>query len=76
METLKFYTRPNCPLCNEARDILEESDMDWEEINILDDPGLRGLYQNEIPVIHGSRGEWRYRDRDTMPLDRWLHNME
>ncbi len=72
MEILKFYTKPDCPLCDEAREMLDESGADWKEINIFESPDLWSRYRAEIPVIESGRGLWFYRNRDAMPLVRWL----
>jgi len=72
METLKFFTKPDCPLCDKTREILDEAGADWEEINILENPELWSRYRNEIPVIQSSHGAWFYRNRNTTPLIQWL----
>ncbi len=72
MEVLKFYTKPDCPLCNEVRDVLDLAGMDWDEINILDHPDLFSRYRHDIPVIESSKGTWFYRERNTVPLAGWL----
>jgi len=52
---IKFYTKPKCSLCDEARDLLNELIKDYplnvEELNILDDPNLYERYKYEIPVL-------------------------
>jgi thiol-disulfide isomerase/thioredoxin len=53
--SIKFYTKPKCPLCDEARILLnkleKEYSLDVEEVNILDDPTLYEGYKYEIPVL-------------------------
>lgn len=75
METLKFYTKPDCPLCDEVREILEQTDVDWQEINILADPMLRQRFQHEIPVLESGQAVWLYRDRERVPLVRWVRGI-
>lgn len=53
--TVTLYTRPGCHLCEEARQqmapILAEFGAELREINVDDDPVLRELYTNDVPVI-------------------------
>ncbi len=72
MEILKFFTKPDCPLCDETREILDEAGADWEETNILENPELWERYRNDIPVIQSMKGSWFYRNRDATPLTKWL----
>ena len=72
MAILKFYTKPDCPLCDEVRDLLNESGVDWEEINILESADLRVRFRNEIPVLQSGEKTWFYRNHDNVPLTRWL----
>ncbi|MGH9900413.1 MAG: glutaredoxin family protein [Pyrinomonadaceae bacterium] len=52
---VKFYTRPGCHLCEEAREQISAAgiaaEYTFEEVNIDTDPALRALYGWEIPVI-------------------------
>lgn len=60
MMKVQFYSRLNCPLCEEARLMLElvkdEIYLDIEEINIEEDDELHEKYLLRIPVIE-SGGE-------------------
>jgi glutaredoxin len=53
--SIKFYTKPKCSLCDEARTLLtrlrKPHPLSVEEINILDDPDLYERYKYEIPVL-------------------------
>lgn len=53
--SIKFYTKPKCSLCDEARILLnkleKEYSLDVEEVNILNDPTLYDRYKYEIPVL-------------------------
>ena len=50
-----LYTRSDCPLCDEARALLEALAEDLgfaiEAVDIDDDPELRGRYNYAVPVI-------------------------
>jgi len=52
---IKFYTKPKCSLCDEARILLNQLRKEYplkiEEINILLDPNLYERYKYEIPVL-------------------------
>ena len=46
--------KPGCHLCDEARTVIarvaEELGVGWQELSILDDPGLAEQYWEQIPV--------------------------
>ena len=48
-------TRPGCHLCDVARDVVEavcaERDLDYDEIDISEDPFLASEYAAAIPVV-------------------------
>ncbi|MGB3261241.1 glutaredoxin family protein [Paenisporosarcina sp.] len=52
---VQFYTRPNCPLCEDARLMLELVKEDVvlhiEEINIEDNDDIHEKFLLRIPVI-------------------------
>lgn len=52
--TLKFYTRPDCPLCNKAEALLAEGGFAraYEKVNIESDLELLERYGDKIPVLH------------------------
>ena len=52
--SLKFYTRPDCHLCELAWDVLEQAGLNSEVsmVNIEDDVELLHRYGLRIPVIH------------------------
>lgn len=60
MMKVQFYSRANCPLCEEARLMLElvkeDISLDIEEINIEKNDELHEKYLLRIPVIE-SGGE-------------------
>ena len=63
---LTLYTRPGCHLCEEAKSeivpLLGEYGARLREVNIDDDPMLRELYANDVPVLFlGSRKVAKHR---------------
>ena len=50
-----LYTRRGCHLCDDAKRTIDDARaraaFDYEEIDIDSDPGLRALYNEEVPVI-------------------------
>ncbi len=52
--SLKFYTRPDCHLCELAWDVLVQAGLNSEVsmVNIEDDLDLLRRYATRIPVIH------------------------
>lgn len=46
-----FYTRPSCPLCDEARERLRKAGVEFEEVNVTGDRGLEGEYGLFVPVV-------------------------
>lgn len=69
MTTLTLIGKPDCHLCDVAREIVEtvvaelpEEAVDIEELSIADDPALYAQWWEKIPVvlIDGSlHGHWR-----------------
>lgn len=59
-----LYTKKNCPLCDEAHEILQEMKheipLDIEEIDIYSDDKLLEAYQLKIPVIVADGRELDY----------------
>ena len=51
---VQLVGKPGCHLCDQARVVIErvcaELGVDWDEVSILDDPGLADLYWEQIPV--------------------------
>ncbi|MFY9528742.1 MAG: glutaredoxin family protein [Candidatus Acidiferrales bacterium] len=61
-----FYSRPGCHLCEEAKaaivPLLKEFGARLREVNIDEDPRLRELYTNDVPVVFlGSRKVAKHR---------------
>ena len=56
MRLITLYGRPECHLCDEAREVLEgvvrdSTDIELVERNIEDDDDLHSRYLERIPVI-------------------------
>lgn len=55
MRTVTLYTRVDCHLCEEAKEVIDEvRKTDPFELVVLDvdqDPALKALYDYEVPVI-------------------------
>ena len=69
MTTLTIISKPDCHLCDVAREIVEsvvadlpEDSVEVEEKSILDDPALYELWWEKIPVVlidDTVHGHWR-----------------
>lgn len=69
MTTLTLIGKPDCHLCDVARDVIEtvvaelpEDSVEVDELSIADDPALYALWWEKIPVvlIDGElHGHWR-----------------
>ncbi|NLP83065.1 glutaredoxin family protein [Microbacterium sp. CFH 90308] len=69
MTTLTLIGKPDCHLCDVAREVVEtvvaelpEDAVDVEELSIADDPALYAMWWEKIPVvlIDGElHGHWR-----------------
>jgi len=50
-----LVSKPGCHLCDVARQVVEvvcaESDVDWQELSLLDDPELAERYWDLVPVV-------------------------
>ena len=61
MIRLTFYSKPNCPLCDEARDMLEDLNQEFAlvvtELNILSNPAIYEKYKYIIPVLELENGQ-------------------
>lgn len=51
MRRYVLYSRPNCQLCDEAREMLESSGVLFDDIDVSQDPGLEGEYGSSVPVV-------------------------
>lgn len=53
---VKLYTKPGCSLCTKAKVLLLEANLEFTEINVLEDAELMERYQYEIPLLVGIDG--------------------
>ncbi|KAB8040630.1 glutaredoxin [Silvanigrella paludirubra] len=57
MNRVKIYTTKVCPYCNAAKNLFKKLNVDFEEINLDDDPDLRAKLSMEnngwrtVPMI-------------------------
>ena len=58
MTTLTIISKPDCHLCDVAREIVDlvvaerpDGDVDVEELSIADDPALYAQWWEKIPVV-------------------------
>ena len=55
MPTIEIYSKPDCSLCDKAKEILlqfqSEFSLEIKEFNIETDAGIFELYKEKIPVI-------------------------
>jgi glutaredoxin len=64
--TVTLYTRSGCHLCEDAKREIGEAGKRvaflYEEVDIDRDPGLRTLYNEEVPVVAiDGRKAFKYR---------------
>lgn len=54
MRRITLIGKPGCHLCDEARAVIARvaaaEGVEWEEVNMLDDPQLVSRYAEQIPV--------------------------
>lgn len=41
MAKIEIYTTPICPYCHAAKDLLQQKGADYDEINVMQQPGAR-----------------------------------
>ena len=53
--TLRYYSKPDCPLCEKSRPVVEKLarafGLTLEEIDILSDAALEARYGERIPAL-------------------------
>lgn len=57
MRELVLYSKPGCGLCDKAKALLKIAQLEYTEINILENPEGMALYAFEIPVLVSSSGQ-------------------
>ena len=48
---INFYTRARCPLCDEARKVLDEIGVQYRSVDVSTDPALEGEFGSRVPVV-------------------------
>ena len=55
MKRLTFYTKPQCGLCDDVKDVIDEArasvEFELDVRNILDDAADYERYKHDIPVV-------------------------
>jgi glutaredoxin len=55
LANVTLYSKPDCPLCDEARAALDRlrgrAEFDLREVDITEDPELERRYRERIPVV-------------------------
>lgn len=78
MLQVMLYTKPECPLCDEARHLLNSLQSEFPlvllERNILDDPQDFARFRYLIPVIDIAGGALLYPPHDWLTLGRALQS--
>ena len=57
MSDLVLYSKPACGLCDKAKALLLSAQLEYTEINILENPKGMALYAFEIPVLVSADGQ-------------------
>lgn len=62
IEKVTVYSKPNCVNCERTKKLMKELDIDFTEINMMDDPAALEFVKSkgfrEAPVIITDKGEW------------------
>ncbi|MEX2587184.1 MAG: glutaredoxin family protein [Actinomycetota bacterium] len=51
MNRVTLFTKPGCTLCDAAKAVLVREAIEFSEVDINSDPGLKGEYGWFIPVV-------------------------
>lgn len=51
MSEVVLFGRPNCPMCDEAREALEGSGTAFDEVDISQEQSLEDEYGRFVPVV-------------------------
>jgi glutaredoxin len=61
MLRVEVYSRPDCPLCDEAKEVLrgvqQELPFELVDVDVMKDPATASRYAEQVPVVfvEGSR---------------------
>ena len=80
MRTVTLYTRVDCHLCDDVKEILDEvrkaHPFEMQVLDVDADPALKALYDLEVPVVAiDGRKAFKYR-LTAAALIRRLHDSE
>jgi glutaredoxin len=79
MKKITFYTKQNCPLCEEAKSLLQifqaDHDFEIEEIDIYSDERLLEKYQISIPVVKWGEYELDGSEMDYVQLTQFFEKI-
>ena len=51
MKGVVLYTAAGCHLCEQARAVLDDEGVAYDEVDIAGDPGLEAAYREWLPVV-------------------------
>jgi glutaredoxin len=54
---LMLYGKTDCSLCDKAKAALRAANLEFTEVNVLEDAAVFERYQYEIPVLVDSNGK-------------------
>ena len=54
---LILYSKSGCGLCDKAKALLDSAQLEYTEIDILENKDAMALYAFEIPVLVDSKGQ-------------------
>ncbi len=65
---LILYGTEGCHLCHEAQTLLQQMDVAWRDIDIIDHDDLLDRYGTRIPVLqqHGRELDWPFQQQDVL----------
>lgn len=51
MTDVVLYVRPECPLCDAARDVLDAAGVGFDEVDVSRERELESAYGRYVPVV-------------------------
>lgn len=57
MNRVTLFVKPGCTLCERAKEVLDREGIEFHEVDINSDTGLKNEYGWFIPVVE-VQGEW------------------
>lgn len=67
---LQLYGTDGCHLCHDAQTLLHQLNLNWLDIDIIDDDDLLEQYGTRIPVLRLGHQElnWPFQQEDVLKL--------